>query len=411
MDKNLNILSLQYYSYPDAIGGAWKVTFELNSRLAKKGHSIHLITCKPSEDLPDEESIEGVAYHRIASASAKNAWSLACRLWGKITTVCKGKSVDIVHIHNPLTGFLALLHPALWKIPVVYHFHSAWFDEEKINRRGDKYSGYFKKVRGIVLLLAIRSMEWFCFFRANQILLLSTYSLRRFRRYFPFYGTQTKIISGGVDVEEFRPATNMRERETLRDKFSLPQGILILLTVRRLHYRMGLENLIQALAIVGEKEPDIKFLSLIAGGGPLQETLSQQIADLNLQNKVRLTGVISQDDLPKYYRCADLFILPTTMIEGFGLSTAEALASGLPVLGTPVGATQNILGSINPRMLFEGIEPNALAEGILDYLKNPKNFSDLSTLCRERATSLYSWDSAVDQTEELFCKMTRSAKS
>jgi len=170
---------------------------------------------------------------------------------------------------------------------------------------------------------------------------------------------------------------------------------------------MGLENLLQALAIVSKKSPDAEFLVLIAGEGPLRETLSRQIGELQLQKKVRLTGMLSQQSLPEYYRCANLFILPTLMIEGFGLSTAEALATGLPVLGTPVGATQNILGSINVRMLFAGTDPDALANGILDYLKNPQSFSDLSKICRERATALYSWDSAVLQIEELFTQMKK----
>ncbi|PIQ99520.1 MAG: hypothetical protein COV66_11495 [Nitrospinae bacterium CG11_big_fil_rev_8_21_14_0_20_45_15] len=404
---DLKILSLQYYTYPDAIGGAWKVTFELNHRLAKRGHSVSVITCKPNEDFLDEESIEGVAFHRISSTSAKTFWSLARSLWQKIASLCKEGPIDIIHVHNPLTGFIALLHPALWDIPVACHFHSAWYDEEKINRYGNETSGLWQGLRDTVALLAIRLMEWFCFFRAHRVVVLSAYSLRRFRHYFPFYGTQTNIISGGVDTEEFRPAKDPMERETLRDKYDLPQNTPVLLTVRRLHYRMGLENLLQALAIVSKKSPDAEFLVLIAGEGPLRETLSRQIGELQLQKKVRLTGMLSQQSLPEYYRCANLFILPTLMIEGFGLSTAEALATGLPVLGTPVGATQNILGSINVRMLFAGTDPDALANGILDYLKNPQSFSDLSKICRERATALYSWDSAVLQIEELFTQMKK----
>ena len=404
---NLKILSLQYYTYPDAIGGAWKVPFELNHRLSKRGHTVNVITCKPNEDFPDEESVEGVTFHRISSASAKAFWRLTRSLWKKIDRLCKEGPIDIVHVHNPLTGFIALLHPALWTVPIVYHFHSAWFDEEKINRRGNPTSGLWQSMRETVALLAIRSMEWFCFFRAHRVVVLSAYSLRRFRHYFPFYGTQTEIISGGVDTEEFRPAKNSMEREALRDKYGLPQNTPILLTVRRLHYRMGLENLLHALAIVNKKTPDAEFLVLIAGEGPLRETLSRQIEELHLQKKVRLTGMLSQESLPEYYRCADLFILPTLMIEGFGLSTAEALATGLPVLGTPVGATQNILGSINAHMLFEGTDPDALANGILGYLQNPQSFSDLSNICRERATSLYSWDSAVLKIEDIFIQMRK----
>ena len=72
----------------------------------------------------------------------------------------------------------------------------------------------------------------------------------------------------------------------------------------------------------------------------------------DLQDKVRLTGMIPRDVLPSYYRAADVFVLPTLSIEGFGLVTIEALATGLPVLGTPVGGTVEILKGVDESLLF-----------------------------------------------------------
>lgn len=406
----MKLLSLQYHVYPDAIGGAWKVTHELNRRLVQREHTVHTITCKPDEKLSDIECLEGIHLHRIPFASSKNVWKLAKELWKRIGELCNGNSFDIIHIHNPLIGFLALLHPSLWKIPVVYHFHSAWFDEEKINRKAEDKSGGIQGVFGQFLLLAVRLMEWYCYFRSNQILMLSDYSLRRFRRFFPFYGAQAKIIPGGVDVGEFRPAENVQEKRKLREQLQLPSDLPILLTVRRLHYRMGLESLIQALAQIEDIAQPPKYLFLIAGEGPLQEQLSRQINEFGLNDKVRLTGALGQEILPLYYRSADAFILPTAKIEGFGLSTAEALASGLPVIGTPVGATQNILGTIDPKLLFDGTDPESLSKGILEYLNNRQMYSELSAACREKAVSQYSWEGAADQTETLFLELIKARK-
>jgi glycosyltransferase involved in cell wall biosynthesis len=76
-------------------------------------------------------------------------------------------------------------------------------------------------------------------------------------------------------------------------------------------------------------------------------------------------------DLPViflYYQMADLFILPTTELEGFGLVTVEALASGLPVLGTPVGGTKEILTKLGSDYLFDDSTPQSIATGILKAL-------------------------------------------
>src|SRR5207249_11624167 len=60
-------------------------------------------------------------------------------------------------------------------------------------------------------------------------------------------------------------------------------------------------------------------------------------------------GFIPDETLPSYYHAADVFVLPTRELEGFGLVTVEALACGTPVLGTPVGATPEVLSGLEDR--------------------------------------------------------------
>ncbi|MBT6408122.1 MAG: glycosyltransferase family 4 protein, partial [Nitrospina sp.] len=115
---------------------------------------------------------------------------------------------------------------------------------------------------------------------------------------------------------------------------------------------------------------------------------------------VQLVGLVPRETLPLYFRSADLFILPTTAIEGFGLVTAEALASGLPVMGTPVGATEEILQQIDERLLFRHTSPEALAEGIETFLKTPEIFLEMKSRCRDLAVTRYSWDTVVKKIEQ-----------
>ena len=118
----------------------------------------------------------------------------------------------------------------------------------------------------------------------------------------------------------------------------LPEDKFILFTVRNLVPRMGLENLISAFEIVQSGRTDL--LLIIGGEGPLEPALKEQTRQCGVEEFVRFVGYIPDEDLPSYYQMADLFILPTIELEGFGLVTVEALASGLPVLGTPVGGTR-----------------------------------------------------------------------
>ena len=128
--------------------------------------------------------------------------------------------------------------------------------------------------------------------------------------------------------------------------------------------------------------------------------------DLGVENHVKFTGFVPEDELPDYYRMADLFILPTRELEGFGLVTLEAMACGVPVLGTPVGGTQEILGKFDPNFLFKDITADSMADLIADNYRiikdNPGKWAEISRRCRKFVEDHYSWDKNIDALETLF---------
>ena len=404
--KKRCLLSLQYHSLPDALGGAWGLTHEVNKRLVDRGWEVHLITCKPDDALPDYEVIDGVHFHRIRKRDSKNIVSLWRAIKKRINSICRQTSLSLVHIHNPLVGFLALLSPRLRRIPKVTHFHSSWLDEEKINRAAQKPAGgvarIFFHLKLASILRVIKFMEGRCFKDSRSILFLSEYSRRHFLKYYPKRKARLRVIPGGVDVNAFFPLEPDQDRSALREALQLPTDRPVLLTVRRLEARMGLDNLILAAGQIVERAPELDFLIVIGGKGALREKLQALVKQNDLENRVRLVGMITREHLPYYYRSADVFILPTLAIEGFGLVTVEALASGLPVLGTPVGGTVEILKDIDESLLFPGTTPEALSRRIEKFLKNPKPFEALKLRCRERAVQYYSWEKVLDLIEDEF---------
>lgn len=402
-DKNLTILSLQYHSYPDEVGGAWGLTYQVNKRLAAGGHKVHLITCKPTESLPSTEEIDGITFHRISVRDSKNVISLWRAVRKKVNHILKSEEIDLVHIHNPLVGFLAILHPKLWKVAKVCHFHSSWYDEEKINQVGTETSEIPCRLQ--IQLQLIRLVEWAGYAVSRSILFLSEYSKNRFLKYYPCTPPKLCVIPGGVDIDEFRPPNSKEEVSAIREKLKLAADTPLLLTVRRLEQRMGLENLIRAAGILHRQNPDLNFQMVLTGKGSLKRQLEQLIMEQEVSHCVNLVGLVPREHLPLYFRCADLFVLPTLAIEGFGLVTAEAFASGLPVMGTPIGATVEILKQVDERLLFHNTSPEALAEGIKNFLNDPDTFREMSSKCRDIAETQYSWETAVGKIEQEFIKI------
>jgi glycogen synthase len=103
---------------------------------------------------------------------------------------------------------------------------------------------------------------------------------------------------------------------------------------------------------------------LIAGRGPVGAELEGQIARLGLQEQVRLLGFVPDDDLPRAYRAADLTVVPSVSLEGFGLTVAESLAAGTPCLVTPVGGLPDAVAALSRDLILPSTGPRAIAEGL-----------------------------------------------
>ena len=143
---------------------------------------------------------------------------------------------------------------------------------------------------------------------------------------------------------------------------------------------MGLENLIVAMSHVVKQFPDV--LLLIGGKGYLENSLRMQVRELRLESNVKFLGFVPEEKLPKYYQAANLFVLPTMTLEGFGLVTIEALSCGTPVIVTPVGANPEVLEPLGQEFLCQDTTSEALAERIVWFVKRGVGV-ELRRRCRD----------------------------
>jgi glycosyltransferase involved in cell wall biosynthesis len=137
---------------------------------------------------------------------------------------------------------------------------------------------------------------------------------------------------------------------------------------------------------------DLIILAMV-GTGSLEERLRRLSSNLGLEGRVRFVGQVLDDELRDWYRAADLFVLPTVAYEGFGMATVEALASGTPVVGTPVGATPELLRPLNPRLVARNLEPEVLAATIAEALDLSE--PQFRRRCREYACTNFAWDKVI----------------
>lgn len=179
----------------------------------------------------------------------------------------------------------------------------------------------------------------------------------------------------------------------------LPKDRIILLTVRRLVARMGLENLVISMSAVVRSRKDV--LLLIIGEGFLETRLRETIDENSLAEHVRLLGRKDINEVAGYLQASDVFVLPSEESEWFGLVTLEAMASGLPVLATPIGGTVEILKGLNSGLLLDGTSSQDISSGILRLIDLKYKWREMGKACRDYVVNNYSWEKVVTQNELL----------
>jgi glycosyltransferase involved in cell wall biosynthesis len=208
-----------------------------------------------------------------------------------------------------------------------------------------------------------------------------------------------RVVPGGVDTRRFVPARN---RDALRRGLGFSDAGPVLFTLRNLEPRMGLEELVAAMPAIVARHPHACLV--IGGHGPLEERLRAAARAHGVAEAVAFAGFIAEELLPAYYAAADLFVLPSLALEGFGLVTVEALACGTPVLGSRVGATPELLAPLDAGLLLDDVTPAAIATGVERLLARGDR-ADLARRCRVHAER-YAWDAAVETLERELAILT-----
>lgn len=292
----------------------------------------------------------------------------------------------------PKRGKLLASHFALYALPAllgrrwdghVVHFHGPWASESK--REGGRMHAVFCK----------RMLERAVYHRADRFIVLSKAFRDLLCEEYGVPAERVHVIPGGVEVEKFQPMDVVEARQRL----VWPQKQKIIVCVRRLARRMGLENLIEAFAKATVDHPDVKLM--IGGQGPLREELEQQVRHAGLAKQVSFLGFIPESALPSVYAAADVSIVPSSALEGFGLISLESLACGTPVLVTPVGGLPDTVSGLDGDLVLRGTSVDHIAEGLRGWLDGTRSLPTRAA-CREHVMRSFTWEHIARQVCEVY---------
>lgn len=268
--------------------------------------------------------------------------------------------------------------------PWVFHFHGPWAMESSA-----------EGAPRLATLAKTALVEKPVYRSAPRLVTLSRFFADILRDSFGVPEERIRVVPGGFDPMAFAANPSMVQAKEI---LGLPLDRPLLVCVRRLARRMGLENLVDAMAIARKTHPDL--LLAIAGKGPIAAELARRIEAKGLTENVKLLGFVPDRHLPALYSAAEFSIVPTVSLEGFGLIVAESLACGTPVIATRAGALPELLEGFSPQLLSASPSPIDLARVIDGALRGSVAKPEASA-CREHARG-WSWDEVVPKLKRVY---------
>lgn len=367
--KSMKIL-LFSTSYLPFIGGAELAVKEITDRL--DNFEFDLITARISKNLPDFGRLGNINIHRLGIGNKIFDKVLLANLgFLKAINLYKKNKYNLIHgimaSHGSIAGFfLKLFYP---KIPFILTLQEGSLDFNSSLER-------FWQIRIIK--------------KADAITAISNYLAdfaRRFNKYSPIY-----IIPNGVDFKKFKiKKSKIKKKGTEKE----------IITVSRLVPKNGIDILVEAFSILVNKFK-IKNLNLtIIGSGEEKEFLINLTKKLALGSKVKFLGKIPNEEILDYLVKADVFVRPSRS-EGLGNAFLEAMAVGIPIIGTPVGGIPDFLIDRETGLFSKINDPYDLANKILTILEDDGLRKKLIKNAFGIVKNKYDWDVIARRMKEVY---------
>lgn len=204
------------------------------------------------------------------------------------------------------------------------------------------------------------------------------------------------VIPNGVDADKFSPGSKLEVRE----KLHLPSDAFLFLYIGNLINRKGIDVLIKAFSQVNQSRADTGLF--IIGDGPQLQELEQLARDCKVADKVSFEGYKDFDEMPIWYRAADVFVMPS-WAEGLSMSVLEAMASGCVVITTrPQSGIHDAVEPDKTGLLVDYGDVDQLAHAMLALSNSEELLTELADNSRRAAISKFDWSTIARQTADVY---------
>jgi len=364
--------------YP-TFGGSGVVATELGKALARKGHEIHFMSY--SQPVRMDAFQKGVFFHEVIVPPYPlfdfDPYEVA--LTSTLVRTALQEKLDLIHVH--------------YAIP---HAPAAFMAREILKTKG-RFVPFITTLHGtdITLVGKDKSYEPVISFAINQsdaVTAVSSYLKEETLKHFSIT-KNIEVIYNFID-----PIAIAQEKKECSKATAAPNGEKVVMHISNFRKVKRVQDVVQAFRLITEKVP---ARLIMVGDGPERNMAENLSVDLGIREHCMFIGKVknSLSILP----CADVFFLPSAS-ESFGLSALEAMACGIPVIGSNAGGLPEVQIQGRTGFLSDVGDYQDMAANALKILTNPSLYLDFSTHCIEQA-NLFRLDLILPQYEAVYNKV------
>lgn len=297
---------------------------------------------------------------------------------------------DVVHAHHWLSGLAAVAAGRPRRVPVAWSYHEVEPPEEAADPGAAARRWQLERELGATVDLVIGQTR-------AELGDLARLGVARGR---------TSLVPTGVDLGRFAPIGPLAPRRPL------PRRILAVAPPDRLPEHKHLEDVVEALRHVPHAE-------LVVVGGPARSRLAadppmrrlwQVARECRVAGRVRFTGRVSRDEMPRWYRSADVLACASSH-EPFGAAVIEAMACGVPVVATAVGAVRDAVVDGVTGVLVPVHQPAQLGHALREVLADQIRRLEYAAGALDRARQCYGWERVADRLSSQYRRLAPPPKA
>lgn len=207
-----------------------------------------------------------------------------------------------------------------------------------------------------------------------------------------------EVVYNAVDLEVFRPSAE--EGAAARDELGIGKDEVVIGFAGKLHEGKGVFELLRAFKGVSGKYPGTMLL--FVGQGPARQGLEEETRALSIEGRVVFAGL--RNDMRRMYAAMDIFVLPSTCPEAFGMVLAEAMAMCRPVIGTAAGGMPEVIDHEKEGLIVQPGDVEGLRSAMVRYIDDPGFAGAMASGGRKRVEECFSVASLGEAFERLFLK-------